>query len=165
MPYQPEGIWRTVYNGGKWVTSPSDDAHRRAIYTFIRRTSGYPSALTFDAPTREYCTVRRLPTNTPLQALVTLNDPVYVEAAQALGRRMEQSAPGTAGRLENGWRWVTGRQARPKDLEPLLQLHAAALRKFTAAGEAYRPLGDTPEAAALTLTANALLNLDIALTR
>src|SRR6185369_11547250 len=83
MPPQPEGIWRTVYNGGKWVTSPGEDKHRRAIYTFVRRTSGYPSFLTFDAPSREVCTVRRIATSTPLQALVTLNDPVYIEAATA----------------------------------------------------------------------------------
>src|SRR5690606_4634269 len=103
MPMQPEGIWRTVYNGGKWVTSPGEDAHRRSVYTFIRRTSGYPSYQTFDAPSREFCTVRRLPTNTPLQALVTLNDPVYIEAAVALAKRMQSHAEDTKQHIARGW--------------------------------------------------------------
>src|SRR6185436_6483584 len=88
MPRQPEGIWRTVYNSSKWETSPGEDAHRRSLYTFIRRTSGYPSYQIFDAPTRDVCTARRITTNTPLQALVTLNDPVYIEAASSLAARM-----------------------------------------------------------------------------
>lgn len=71
-----------------WETSPGEDRYRRALYTEVRRTSPYPSMATFDAPNREVCTVRRTRTNTPLQALVTLNDPVYVEAAQAVARRL-----------------------------------------------------------------------------
>src|SRR5262249_17454907 len=68
MPPQPEGIWRSVYNPMTWVTSPGEDRYRRAVYTYWKRTSGYPSFLTFDAPSREVCTARRVRTNTPLQA-------------------------------------------------------------------------------------------------
>src|SRR5213075_810694 len=71
-----------------WQASAGEDRYRRAVYTRVRRNAPYPSLTTFDAPERTYCTVRRLRTNTPLQALVTLNDPVYVEAAQAFARRI-----------------------------------------------------------------------------
>jgi hypothetical protein len=88
MPPQPPGIWNSVYNDAKWTDAKGPDRYRRAIYTFIKRTSGYPSALMFDASDRDTSLPRRIATNTPLQALVTLNDPVYQEAAQALARRV-----------------------------------------------------------------------------
>ncbi|WP_419194217.1 PSD1 and planctomycete cytochrome C domain-containing protein [Novipirellula herctigrandis] len=86
MPPQPDGLWQTVYSSQKWKTSAGDEKYRRAIYTYWKRTSPYPSFLTFDAPTREGCSPRRTVTNTPLQALVTLNDPVFVECGEALAR-------------------------------------------------------------------------------
>jgi hypothetical protein len=165
MPQQPEGIWRTVYNGGRWVTSPGEDAHRRSVYTFIRRTSGYPGFQTFDAPSREFCTVRRLPTNTPLQALVTLNDPVYIEAAAALAKRMQAAGPALEQRLARGWELATGRPAATEDMPPLLKLHQQAQQQFTADAKASAALAATPELASLTVVANALLNLDTVLTR
>ena len=89
-PPQPDGLWKVAFNGGQnaYPTSKGEDRYRRGIYTFWRRTMPYPSMATFDAPSRESCTLRRLPTNTPLQAFVTMNDPVFVECAQALGRRI-----------------------------------------------------------------------------
>lgn len=84
MPFQPEGIWQTAYSGSVWNTSNGEDKHRRALYTYIRRSSPYPSYITFDNPSREFCMVRRIRTNTPLQALVTLNDTVYSEVAFAM---------------------------------------------------------------------------------
>ena len=84
MPPQPDGIWENPYNGDKWIESMGEDKYRRGIYTFIKRSSPYPSLNTFDVNTREVCYVKRIPTNTPMQALVTLNDPVYLEAAIAL---------------------------------------------------------------------------------
>src|SRR5437667_549607 len=90
-PWQPDGLWRAAFNGERsYPTSTGEDRYRRGLYTIWRRTVPYPSMATFDAPSRESCTFRRLPTNTPLQAYVTMNDPVYVEAAQALGRRLMQ---------------------------------------------------------------------------
>jgi mono/diheme cytochrome c family protein len=165
MPQQPEGIWRTVYNGGKWVTSPGDDAYRRAIYTFIRRTSGYPSFQTFDAPSREYCTVRRLPTNTPLQALVTLNDPVYLEAAKGLATRMLTAGTTTEQRIARGWQLTTGRPMTPRETSPLMELYRQAQQRITDDPKAASALGETTELGALTVVANALLNLDTVLTR
>ena len=88
IPCQPEGIWNVPYSSLKWETSTGEDRYRRSLYTLIRRSSPYPSLMTFDAPSREQCTVRRVRTNTPLQALTTLNDPVFVEAARKLAGRM-----------------------------------------------------------------------------
>src|SRR5207247_3705245 len=88
-PWQPDGLWRAAFNGERtWATSKGEDRYRRGLYTFWRRTVPYPSMATFDAPSRETCTVRRIHTNPPLQSLVTLNDPAYVEMAQSLGRRI-----------------------------------------------------------------------------
>src|SRR6202012_4284935 len=82
------GIWNSVYSNEKWVDATGSDRYRRAVYTFIKRTAGYPSALMFDASDRDTSLPRRIATTTPLQALVTLNDPVYHEAAEALARRV-----------------------------------------------------------------------------
>lgn len=87
-PPQPEGIWQIVYSDAKWKTSEGDDRYRRALYTYWRRTSPFPSMVAFDAPSREVCLPRRIRTNTPIQAFATLNDPMYVEAAQAVARRI-----------------------------------------------------------------------------
>src|SRR5207245_10274683 len=88
-PPQPGGLWQAAFNGERsWATSKGEDRYRRGLYTFWRRTIPYPSMAAFDAPSRETCAIRRVRTNTPLQAFVTLNDPVYVEAAQALARRI-----------------------------------------------------------------------------
>ena len=82
MPPQPPGVWQVVYSSDKWDTSLGEDRYRRGLYTFWRRTSPYPAMMAFDATSRELCTVRRIRTNTPLAALVTLNDPAFVEAAR-----------------------------------------------------------------------------------
>lgn len=86
MPHQPDGVWNVIRHAAKWKQDTTADQYRRALYTFWRRVSPYPSLQTFDAPTREFCVSRRIETNTPLQALVTLNDPVFVEAASAFGK-------------------------------------------------------------------------------
>jgi len=93
MPWQPDGVWLVVYNGDNWVTSKGEDRYRRALYTFMRRTSAYPSMMNFDAPTGETCTIRRIRTNTPLQALTSLNDPAFMEAAQRLAERAVKESP------------------------------------------------------------------------
>jgi hypothetical protein len=92
MPPQPPGVWNSVYNADKWKDATGPNRYRRAIYTFVKRTSGYPSFLIFDASDRATSLPRRIPTNTPLQALVTLNDTVYDEAAAALAMRTVKDA-------------------------------------------------------------------------
>ena len=94
MPEQPDGVWNVEANNPeRWVDSTGADRYRRAVYTFIKRTATYPSFVTFDAADRQLSVPRRIPTNTPLQALVTLNDPVYQQAAEALARRMVKEVP------------------------------------------------------------------------
>ena len=155
-----------------WETSPGEDRYRRALYTEVRRTSPYPSMATFDAPNREICTVRRTRTNTPLQALVTLNDPVYVEAAQALARRLVAEGGTTAAdRVRHGVRLCLTRPATETEVARLVKLHDTTRAAFAQDADAAKkmatdPLGplpaglDTADLAAWTTVANVLLNLD-----
>lgn len=171
MPPQPDGIWRSTYNLDKWKTSPGEDKYRRGLYTFIKRTSPYPSLITFDGPSREICTIRRVTTNTPLQALVLLNDPVYVEAAQALARRMSQIEGSIDAQLAAGFEAALIRPPQPRELAILRKLYDQRLKFYqqdAAAAEkmAVQPLGP-PNAgtqlsvlAALTAVSNVILNLD-----
>ncbi|HEX4591221.1 MAG TPA: PSD1 and planctomycete cytochrome C domain-containing protein [Gemmataceae bacterium] len=174
FPMQPDGLWQAAFNGQRtYPTSKGPDRYRRGLYTFWRRTVPYPSMAAFDAPSRETCTVRRIRTNTPLQALVTLNDPVYLEAAQALARRIVQEGGETVEeRAAFGLRLCLSRPPRTEQVRELAglfgeELHhykedAAAARKL--AGEA-KPGKDDAELAAWTVVANVLLNLDGVLTK
>ncbi len=179
-PAQPASGLTAAFGGGiDWKTSEGEDRHRRALYTSWRRSNPYPSMATFDAPNREVCTVRRTRTNTPLQALVTLNDPVYVEAAQALGRRMiAAGGDGTDARakIRLGVRLVLGRDPAEAEVDRLAKLHEAARARFVADAEAARklatdPIGPAPagsdpaDLAAWTVVGNVLLNLDETLMR
>ena len=172
MPPQPDGVWRSVYNGQSWVDATGANRYRRAVYTYLRRTSPYPSFLSFDAPSREVCTARRVPTNTPLQALVTLNDPVYHEAAAALARRaMNASSASTTNAASKiatdatsdnatdaaiQWMYRTVTSERPpKGIAKLLR-------------EAHDHFASEPDADpsdAMTMVASIILNTDEALTR
>lgn len=164
-PPQPEGVWNTVYSGAQWKTSEGEDRYRRAIYTYVRRTSGYPGLLTFDAPARDLCTARRMPTNTPLQALVTLNDPAFIELAGALAARMSRDGGSIAEQIARGCRLITLDEPPALLVASLSKLHDDALADYRARPETAAKLAATPEAAALTLVANTLLNTDLALNR
>jgi hypothetical protein len=177
MPYQPDGIWKSTYSNDNWVTSPGSERHRRGLYTFIKRTSPYPAMTTFDAPSREVCTVRRISTNTPLQALVTLNDQVYIEAAQALARRaLREAGPSAEERIALALRQALVRPGEPREVEALAALYRRRLEHYRKHGDAARtlatdPLGPPPdgadvaELAALTSVCNVILNLDEFLSR
>jgi hypothetical protein len=172
-PLQPEGIWNVPYSQLKWETSEGEERWRRSLYTVLRRSSPYPSLVTFDAPSREQCTVRRVRTNTPLQALTTLNDPVFVEAARKLAGRM-QAAGGTSPteQVVHGYRLCTARRPGPEDLALLLGFYEREKVLFTSdPGAASALLEQKPAApdqahhAALTMVANVLLSLDATLTK
>ena len=90
MPPQPPGIWKSTYSGEKWKNAEGEDRYRRGLYTYLKRTSPYPAMTTFDAGSGEVCQIRRIRTNTPLQALITLNDVVYLEAAGQLAKQRPQ---------------------------------------------------------------------------
>ena len=154
MPPQPEGLWNSPYSNDKWTEAKGEDRHRRGLYTFWRRGTPYPSFETFDAPERRVCSARRIATNTPLQALVTLNDPVYLEAAEAFATRMRNHAPDNFDeQLRHGYRLATTREAPESDLAILRELHRDLAKDHPADAKA-----------ALAVIANALLNLDSALT-
>lgn len=164
-PPQPEGVWSTVYSGDRWNTSQDADRFRRALYTYQKRTSGYPVFLTFDAPTRDACTARRLPSNTPLQALTVLNDPAFLEMAQSLANRMEAVGDSPRARIRYACRLLTLEPPPPSMVDSLFQLYRGALQDFHASPGSADKLAPSPERAALVLVANTLLNLDLALTR
>lgn len=165
FPPQPEGIWKSVYNGAQWTTSTGEDRYRRGVYTYSKRTSGYPAFLTFDAPSRDVCSPRRLGSNTPLQALVTLNDPAFMEMAQAFAKRMKGSAAELPAQLSSGYEWLTLQQAPASVIDALQRLHADAVAEFTRQPAEMLKLGSTPSEAALVMVANTMLNLDSALNR
>jgi len=177
FPMQPEGIWNIPYSSDRWVTSAGGDQYRRGVYTFWRRTAPYATFATFDAPSREVCTVRRPRTNTPLQALATLNDPAFTVASAGLARRiLREGGPTVRSRLGYGFRCALARRPTAEERAHLAELYWAALRQFRAdpaAAEAAAVAGLGPpdgehgwaEAAAWTVVANVLLNLDEALTR
>ncbi len=168
MPYQPEGIWNTPWNDQSWATSLGEDQYRRAIYTYWKRSSPYPSMITFDGAGRQICTARRVRTNTPLQALVTLNDPVYVEAAKHFALRMQRVAGHDPVRqIAEGYNIACGKPLSPQKQAVLMNLYAQSLQRFLAKPQEMcdfiQDLPDqhhAPETAALAMVANALLNLD-----
>ncbi len=170
-PLQPDGIWRNPYSSARWVTSPGEDRYRRSLYTFIRRTSPYPSLMTFDATSRETCTVRRVRTNTPLQALTVLNDEAFFELARGLAQRMiREGGSGVRQRLEFGFRVCSSRPAKAMEVERLERMFVAHRERFISQPEAAAKVarrdvstqtrGELAELAAMTMVANVLLNLD-----
>ena len=160
-PPQPTfGLSAAFGRSMDWQTSSGEDRHRRGVYTEWRRTNPYPSLVTFDAPSRETCSLRRVRTNTPLQALVTLNDPVYVEAAQGLGRRMH-----AGGGIDHGFRLVLGRPPIAAERDRLAKVFETAKAKYAADPALAAKMADSPELAAWAVVGNVLLNLDETLMR
>jgi hypothetical protein len=179
-PYQPEGIWETVaMRGSNTRFYKQDDGgrlYRRSLYTFWKRSAPPPSMEIFNAPTREVCTVRRERTNTPLQALVTMNDVQFVEAARRLAERSMKSGADFASRLDSMTLRVIARPLAGKEREIAERAwndYAAHYRanpedakKLLATGESVRDESlDAFEAAAYTMLANQILNLDEALNK
>tara|TARA_R110002073_G_scaffold65408_36_gene163554 strand:+ start:2970 stop:6491 length:3522 start_codon:yes stop_codon:yes gene_type:complete len=171
-PPQPELGLRAAFGGNTdWKTSEGDDRYRAGIYTSWRRSSPYPSMSQFDAPDRDVCTVRRIRTNTPLQALVTLNDPVYIEAAQSLARRTVAAAETTEDRIRFLFHTTLIRNPKPLEIKRITQLVEEASAAFSTDVDAAKqmatdPIGDRPEGAdmvelaAWTVVGNVMLNLD-----
>lgn len=169
MPYQPEGIWQVVYSGDEWRTSSGEDKHRRSVYTHWRRTSPYPSSLSFDAMSREVCATRRIRTNTPLQALVLLNDTVYVEAAIALAQKITRTAKLPEDQITFVYKTALGKMPSAKTLQSLMKLYEESILFYKKNPLRIKAMttGDsqTPEVAALSAVSNAILNLDDFLTK
>jgi hypothetical protein len=184
FPYQPPGLWAELsmredsdrFSAQVFVPSKGADLYRRSMYTFWKRSSPPPQLSTFDAPNRETCTVKRPRTNTPLQALILLNDPTYVEASRKLAERLMQRPGGDAERVAWAFRLATSRYPTAREhtvLLRILQEQRAHYRSRPDAAEALLSNGDSPtapgldraELAAWTLVASTLLNLDETITR
>ena len=182
LPYQPAGLWEEMafgagYSAQSYQQSRGKDLYRRGLYTFWKRTVPPASLAIFDAPDREKCAARRAQTNTPIQALVLLNDTTYVEAARALAQRAMLEAGKDAGdRINRAFRLATGRKPTRKErgvLRALLDERLAAFRrdsraalKLVAVGESPRDRRlDVPELAAWTAVASVILNLDETITK
>jgi hypothetical protein len=172
-PYQPKGLWKEKNNFSTFLLeydeSKGEDLYRRGLYTFIRRTSPPPNMLTFDATSRETCTVKRDVTSTPLQALVLLNDPQFFEASRIFAERMIKSNDALEEQISYGFRLATARHPKDEELDILLELYKGQYQYFVRnRDKAYQVLnvGEKPrdknifsvKAAAMTIVANTLLN-------
>jgi hypothetical protein len=160
-----------------WKADTGEERYRRGLYVRVRRNAPYPSMTTFDAPDRTYCNVRRMRTNTPLQALVTLNDPCFVEAAQALARRVaKEGGSDVASRVAFAFRACLTRPPTAGEASRLVQLYQETRAKYEGSPQeaeamATKPLGAAPkdadvrDLAAWTVVANVVLNLDESLAK
>jgi len=174
-PYQPAGLWDVT--DSQYAQSKGADLYRRGLYVFWKRAVHYPSFATFDAPSRETCTAQRPRTSTPLQSLVLMNDPVYVEAARGLAERVLRECPGDdAERLRMAFKLTLARPPEEGELRSLTALledmsaryagDAAAAEALLAVGEHRHPEGmDRARLAAHTAVANVLLNLNETITK
>ncbi len=167
--YPPNPIKRYVnaFTGGMtWVESKGEDRHRRALYTYLKRSSPHPLFETFDMATREVCNMRRIRTNTPLQSFMTLNDIAFIEAARALADQMIAKSDQLEEQVAHGIHRAILRPGTPEQIETLVALYHESLSDYNADPEAARKFaGSTSEKAALTVVANIILNLDAFLTK
>lgn len=164
MPPQPGGIWKSTYSNLQWVNATGPDRYRRGLYTYWKRTSPYPAMLTFDAGSGEVCQIRRVRTNTPLQALVMLNDPAFFEAAGALARRMKAIDGDIKAQLTRGFRLAVIRPVDADELAILNQVYARLQQQYagdTNSASLLATAADWKDGdAAMIAVANVLLNLD-----
>jgi Protein of unknown function (DUF1553)/Protein of unknown function (DUF1549)/Concanavalin A-like lectin/glucanases superfamily/Planctomycete cytochrome C len=171
-PSQPSGLWEESGTGKTYVQDKGERLYRRSLYTFWKRTAPPPNMLSFDATSREVCTARRETTSTPLQSLVLLNDPQFLEAARVLAENLvRETAHDVDARILRAFRLATGREPSARESEVLRQLYTEQLARFTkerGAAEAFIRIGEYPldealpvqEVAATTLLTSTLMNLD-----
>jgi hypothetical protein len=176
-PYQPPGLWEEVsISGDRFVQDHGEKLYRRSMYTYIKRSAPPPTMQIFDAPSREKCVLRRSRTNTPLQALVTMNDPQFVEAARVLAERAIKQSSTLEDQIRYAYRRVTGLRPSAATVETLKQTYeqeyavyqadAERARKLVSVGEAPRDdTLDPAQHASMAVVCSILLNLDVTLTR
>ena len=170
MPFQPQGIWLPPYNGAKWIKSEGEDQYRRAIYTFWKRTSPYPSMLSFDGVGREICVSRRIRTNTPLQALVTLNDSVYIDLSKKLASKSFMFKQEKES-IKKAYKMVTGKNITEAKLNSLSNLYSTSIAQYKLKPELAKLLSfgrkeeEIISFAGMVLVCNSILNLDEVITK
>jgi hypothetical protein len=173
MPWQPKGIWLSPWSGQVWTSSSGEDQYRRALYTYWKRTAPYPSLLSFDGVNREVCSSRRIRTNTPLQALVTLNDSVYLDASRNFAYHMKENSKANDVEqiIKTGYQAAVNKPITQPRLQALKKLYDKAYTTFSRdADKTCEMVGlnnsnNNPATAALVLVANAILNLDEVITK
>ncbi len=172
MPYQPPGIWQSPWNNATWIQSTGGEQYRRAVYTYWKRSAVYPAMVTFDAASREVCTVRRINTNTPLQALNTLNDSAFLDLARHFAYRMQnEGGSDVAKQIQKGYFIATYHSIDAKSLASLLNLYNIAYQQFKRDKNKVCEMNGgmnehaNAETAALMVVANAILNLDEIVTK
>ena len=171
MPYQPEGLWANPWSGEYWQNSKGEDQYRRAVYTYLKRTAPYPSMISFDGTPRSSCTPRRIRTNTPLQALVTLNDSAFLIMARSFAYNIEKE-PGTVrSKIVQAYKEALNHQPSEKIVSALETLYNKALAKYQNSPDAACEMigivneNNKPETAAMVIVTNAIFNLDEFVTR
>ncbi len=177
MPYQPAGLWEESGTGKSYAQAKGEGLYRRSLYTFWRRISPPPSMMSFDATSREFCTARRERTATPLQALVLLNDPQFIEAARVLAEKlMKKHGESIEQRIQTAFRLLTSRAPTTREAEVLLRLYHEQHEHFEKAGDeakAFLSTGESPrdiqlnqaDHAALAVVVKALMNFDECVTK
>lgn len=176
FPFQPEGVWANPYSGDRWFESDGGNRFRRGLYTFWRRTAPYATFMAFDAPSREVTCERRVRSNTPLQALATLNDRAFIECANGLAKRMLYEVKGdSVARIRYGFRLCIARFPSEAETKALLDLQTENLAEFRKDKDAARKLAlvlglpkpdlDSAELASWTVVANVMQNLDETITK
>lgn len=168
MPWQPEGIWLSPYNGEKWINAGGEEQYRRAVYTYWKRTAPYPSMIAFDAAQRVVCNSRRIPTNTPLQALVSLNDSAYLDMARHFAYRMKKGSENNVQQqISKGYEMMLYKPIPQSKLQVFVDLYHTAFDEFKHdARKTDEMMGmnnsehNNASTAALVVVANAMLNLD-----
>lgn len=171
MPYQPDGIWANPWSGEYWENSKGEDQYRRAVYTYLKRTAPYPSMISFDATARSSCTPRRIRTNTPLQALVTMNDSAFIMMARNFALNMQKQSGSTEARIAKAYFNALGRDASRPVLQSLITLYDRALQRYKSDATATCAImggmtdNTVAENAAMVVVTNAIFNLDEFVTR
>jgi mono/diheme cytochrome c family protein/uncharacterized membrane protein len=175
FPPQPAGVSELSWGPLAWTTSPGEDRYRRGLYTFLKRTSPYPGLTTFDAPTSEVTCPIRTRSNTPLQALTTLNDEVYVEAARAMAGRVIARGGDAAAKAQYAFRLCVAREPQKDELDKIIAFYGQQLERLkgqpdVAAKVALqdpnaKPPENVADLAAWTLVSRAVLNLDETITK
>lgn len=173
FPYQPKGIWLSPWNGADWVQSTGENQYRRAVYTYWKRSAAYPSMITFDGAVREVCSARRIRTNTPLQALTTLNDEVYMDAARQFAYRVQKEAGTDVNKqIAKAYSLATHKEIDDKSMQALIKLYNTAYTQFKddesktceMVGGMNKSKTNAASASLMVVT-NAILNLDEVVTK
>ena len=167
MPFQPDGLWRSPYNGNTWKISEGEDQFRRGLYTYWKRSAPYPSMLTFDGSARQVCITRRIRTNTPLQALTVLNDSSYIVMARHFAYRMnELGEKDISKKIGKGYESMMYKSITENRLKALMNLYTTSFNKFKKDPLATCELLGLPdsmpnaETASLVIVASAMFNMD-----